>query len=48
MDLEAQEETPGGRGQEDGCCSYYDVGVTVLFMVLVLEMACGFFWVLKH
>ena len=48
MDLEAQEEIPGGDGQEDGCCSWYDVSVTVLFMLLVFLMACGFVWVLKH
>lgn len=48
VDLEAQGEIPGRRGQEDGCCSCYDVGVTVLFMLLVFLMACGFVWVLKH
>lgn len=41
LDLEAQEEVPGTGGQEDGCCSCYDVGVTVLFMLLIFFMACG-------
>ena len=48
MDLEAQEETFGVGGQKDRCCGCYDVGVTMLFMLLVFLMACGFVWVLKH